>query len=383
MAIASTAPIPQAADLFGLCRPASADDETLASPWTGGGAKAVWFSRAAWGLQAVAAGMASRLAGRPPRVWLPGYFCNQATWPLRNGGAEIRFYRTTASLTPDWDDCARLAAGGPPDLFVLVHYFGFPGDTAAARRFCDAHGAALVEDAAHVLRPHDGIGSVGDYVLYSLYKHLPLPDGGLLVIRPTARTQAETADAATAVGGRRAGANFTWIVKRALQMACPTVAARLGHRGPARFDDDPDPGPFPDNPLMSSTARRLLVRPRARLEQIAAARRTNEEALRETLRGAPGIVPLFDPPSAAMAPYRAVFRAKDNSTAQDYYGRFRSRGGVVETWPDLPPEVMEDETRHAAAISLRRTVLALPIHAGLQPKTLIQTYGINTYGALL
>jgi hypothetical protein len=43
--------------------------------------------------------------------------------------------------------------------------------------------AWLIEDAVHALRPVRGIGASGDFVLYSPHKHLPIPDGAVLVVR--------------------------------------------------------------------------------------------------------------------------------------------------------------------------------------------------------
>lgn len=378
MTVASTAPMPGMSDLlavFNRSRRDATEDGRLAAPWLGDGDTARWFSRATWGLKAIVDAHRTKLGTNAPCLWLPDYFCNQATWPLRQARVELVFYPIDETLGPDWNRCEALAKATPPNLFLQVHYFGFPAALAAARSFCRSHGAALIEDATHVLAPFGSVGEAGDYVLYSLYKHLPLPDGGLLLIRPTAGARTEALSVTAAVDGARAGPNLVWFAKRTLQVACPGLAARIARRGPARFDDDPAPGPLPERPLMSTAARRLLVHIRARLDGIAAARRANERALREALAEVPGISPLFDPPSDQTVPYRAVFRAENEALARLNFDRFRANGGVVETWPDLAPEVMADKTRHAVAISLRRTVLALPIHAGLQAKTLVDTYG--------
>ena len=43
-------------------------------------------------------------------------------------------------------------------VVMIVHYFGFPTDTAAVRKLCDIHGLQMLEDCAHaffgVVLPH-------------------------------------------------------------------------------------------------------------------------------------------------------------------------------------------------------------------------------------
>ena len=183
--IFTTAPALRFRDLAGLAKPRPiTDDSALARPWTAIGDTPLWFSRAAWGLGAIAAAHADGNAA--PSLWLPDFFCNQSTWAARRAGAAITFYPVQENLSPDWPACDALAEAAAPALFLQVHYFGAPADLRPARAFCDVHGALLIEDAAHALGPSAGIGAAGDYVMWSPYKHLPVPDGGLLDVRPSA-----------------------------------------------------------------------------------------------------------------------------------------------------------------------------------------------------
>lgn len=86
MRVISTAPALRFRDLAGLFgRRAASDDEALARPWVAPGDRALWFSRAAWGIGAIVAG--HRTGGIAPCLWLPDYFCNQSAWPAREAGA--------------------------------------------------------------------------------------------------------------------------------------------------------------------------------------------------------------------------------------------------------------------------------------------------------
>lgn len=357
-------PLPRWAGLAAAFAAAALDDDALAAPWRRGAARAFWFSRSAWSMAALArAATADR--GRAPCVWLPGHFCDQSTQPLRATGARVVFYPVDAARArPDWDACRRLAGEAPPDLFVIVHVFGRANDGEGARAFADAHGAWLVEDAAHALGPAPGIGAAGDAVFYSPAKVLAVPAGGLVLARhPRIAAALETGGAATPVA--------SWLARRAIQKLVPppVLAARV-RRGWPDFDHDPAPAPLPPTPGLGIAARRMIAHAGADMAAVAARRRVNADAFARALSHLSGFRPLFETDAAAPAPYRFVLRG-DGAPA--LFDRWRAAGLPVETWPDLPPEVKAAPHRHAGAIELRATLLLLPVHQTL-PDWAAETY---------
>ena len=94
------------------------------------------------------------------------------------------FYPINHNLEPDHKACRDLAKVYPPDLFVLVHYFGCPTFAAPKKDFCAKQHDWLLEDAPHVLRPSIGVGKYGDFIIYNPHILLPVPDGAVLKIRP-------------------------------------------------------------------------------------------------------------------------------------------------------------------------------------------------------
>jgi len=67
----------------------------------------------------------------------------------------------------------------------LTHYAGFPGPARAMRALADRHGLVLIEDCALSLLSADGpqpLGALGDVAVFCLYKSLPVPNGGALVV---------------------------------------------------------------------------------------------------------------------------------------------------------------------------------------------------------
>src|SRR3989304_7970413 len=92
-------------------------------------------------------------------VWFPAYFCNEALAPLRELEVDLKFYPVCEDLSPDWTILEGLVAHERAgQIFVLVHYFGFPNDVRQAHEFCERHGLKLLEDAGHVLLPTLSVG---------------------------------------------------------------------------------------------------------------------------------------------------------------------------------------------------------------------------------
>ena len=360
----TAAPLPRLGDLAAACWAREADDETLARPWKRQGQTAFWFSRAAWGLAALArVGVGG---GRAAGLWLPDYFCNQSTAPARATGAEIVFYPVGADLNPRWEDCRRLAERRPPTLFLLVHYFGAAADATEARRFCDGHGALLIEDAAHVLAPAPGIGEQGDAILYSPRKLLPIPDGALLLARDSELARQIGRAAAALPEG--APSPLPWLAKRLIQKASPEVLQRRWNRARAlAFAADPPFAPLAATPQLSGWGRRLLAIEGTRLETTAERYRRGREVLVRLFKTGTD-AEIFAPAAAAATPYRLVLSFTDEAIAAARYATWRDAGLPVETWPDLAPEVVAAPAAHATALRLRRTLLFVPLHqsAGLR-----------------
>lgn len=350
-------------------------DSPLAAPWQspGGDGRAVWFSRSAWSLQAIVTWWEAGHGGRKPNLWLPGYFCNQSTYPLRQTGARLTFYPVDDETGPDWEQCRSLASQEAPDLFVLVHTFGRAADAAAARDFCNQTGALLIEDAAHALGPAAGIGEAGDFVCYSPHKTLAVPDGALLLMR--GGDGAEIIGEAAYGGDGRAPGAITWVAKRALQKVLPEplLAWRARRQTPA-YADDPPYVALPHHPRISSLARSMLARSMLTggadvLATAADARRRNWKALEKAIAGRKGCRPLEADERAA--PYRFVVRCDDQQIAAALFEELRGRGCPAESWPDLPPEVLAAPEIHGAAIGLRRTLVMLPVHQTANSEDLI------------
>jgi hypothetical protein len=367
-----------------LLRPDTVPGAALAAPWHRDGEIAGWLSRSAWSLALVALWRRAAAPAEMLTVWIPDYFCNASLIALRRTGARLVFYPVTQESEPDYAACKELAKEQPPHVFVLVHYFGRPAAAAAAAEFCKTRGAWLIEDAAHVLRPVAGVGSHGDFILYSPHKHLPLPAGAVLVARPNGPSKFGPEGLARLgrpdgwpgllldlyrspgfpAAGVRGGA-VLWLVKRCLQKL------GIGASGApvATFAEAIPPG-FHDTarlsaPALGGVARRLLPGMASGLGKVAL-QRQRHQMLWDVLAGGgrfaeAGVAAAVRPVQREWTPYLAAYRIDENH-AERCWRMLADSGLPLTTWPDLPPEVSANRERHPAAWRLRHSAFYLPLH---------------------
>ena len=103
---------------------------------------------------------------------------------LVDAGARVTFYRVGSHWDVDLDDVEK-KIGRDTRALYLTHYAGFPGPARAMRALADRHGLVLIEDCALSLLSADGpqpLGALGNVAVFCLYKSLPVPNGGALVV---------------------------------------------------------------------------------------------------------------------------------------------------------------------------------------------------------
>jgi hypothetical protein len=311
-------------------------------------------------MAAVADTLASEF-DRDVRVWVPEYFCDQALWPIRQQRTSLHFYPVDDRGRPDWERLDPKAA--PPDLFLLVHFFGHASDSAQARTFCDQNGAVLIEDATQALGPDGVIGREGDFVFYSPWKFFPVPNGALMLVRPRGRQRLGAVTGAIAKLGAASSPGFQWLKQAALSKI-PRAGSRA-IRGD--FFGDPVVTAMPLRPMPSPVSKPVFAS--VSLEETARRRRENDAAARDFFAGLQGWRPFDETPSKG--PIQSVFRLDSPERASAAHDALREVGVRVGSWPGLPREVSEPQSH---AVRLRRTVLSLPCHQDLTPTRLVDAF---------
>jgi dTDP-4-amino-4,6-dideoxygalactose transaminase len=285
---------------------------------------------------------------QPDEVLAPAYHCGAEIEALARAGLGSRFYDATETLAPDPDELETLV-GSRTRALLLIHYLGFPQDSPRWRRWCDERGLLLIEDCAQALYASLGgvpVGTLGDLAVFSLYKSLPLPDGGAFLSR------------LPAPDGRRPALGTRGVVKLHVQWLM-TRSARLDRllmRPERPQQDDAELG----EPLsVPSRATRHLL-PRLATADVPIRRRAVYQRL---LSEAAGRVPAAFatlPPGAS--PLAFPLAAADDGELES---RLESRGIKARRLWQRPHPLLPARG-FAAARSWRRRFLALPVHQELR-----------------
>jgi hypothetical protein len=367
-------PLPSLSALFCSFFSPIQNETEIAKTWCRQGDKGFLFSRSSWSLQAIAA-WRRKLTGRNPVIWIPDYFCNSALTPLRESDVCLIFYPIDSQMNPSAEACQRLLANNPPDLFVLVHYFGQPAKAPWLVSFCKKNDTWLIEDAAHVLKPAPGVGEIGDLVLYSPHKHLPIPDGSVLVLHaegpfnlssnPTAMDAfKQVRSSLLDKQGYTIKPTLIWFIKRFLQL--------LGYRRSQsprifRADVKPSNNSFP-HPKVSGLALRLLKWHLPQLPMIAYTRKKHQRLWEQVLKwsrpGKQQFSSILNEDNYNV-PYQAGFIGESEDEIEVFFKFLQQCMLPVTTWPDLPPEVLENKSIFTNANTLRYRSFFLPVHQAL------------------
>jgi dTDP-4-amino-4,6-dideoxygalactose transaminase len=126
-------------------------------------------------------------SNRPPRVLLPSYLCASIVQPFENEQVSLSFYPVEEDLATDPQVLLRAIRQTRPGACLFINYFGFPPSAAVAAALASCRKDSwVIEDCSQGFwteGPESAVGHVGDFVLASLRKFLPVPDGALLVNR--------------------------------------------------------------------------------------------------------------------------------------------------------------------------------------------------------
>ena len=353
-----------------------ATDTQIIKPWLQNDEQHFWFSRSAWSLYAIALFRIKFFGQDNIQVWVPGFYCNASLSLLRDLGVELQFYPLLLDGKPDMDRCKLMLEQSSPDLILFVNYFGEMFDAKDLASFAKNNNAWLVEDCAHCLKPENGIGLTGDFVLYSPHKFLALPDGALLLIRsdgPSNLTKVEFDDVYNKLLLKEKSSFLTsvkWLIKRFIQ--------KLGIRRMVNFisyqhDDIKTNSSWLPGPKMSTLAKSFLYLMIPELENEARNRKRNALEWKSELLShyclKQDVKALF----RKNTPYLAGFQVETKAQAKKIFDRLQNANVPVTTWPDLSPEVLHDMPGQNISIERRYTRFYLPVHSSVEPKKIRET----------
>lgn len=309
--------------------------------------------------------------GEGDEVLMPAYNEGVEVAAVLDAGPSIRFFPIGSRLEIDLDDLRARISPKTKALFV-IHYLGFPQPLEEMKAICREHGLWLIEDCAHaLLSSADGqpLGRDGAFSIFCIYKTIPVPHGGLLVLNDPSLGLPEEAQPPGLLSSLRGLPHHLFDY---LEIRQPALGRwfRVGVRHPTRallrrapvgrthiVDDK-----F-ERALVGLGASKLVRRlsARADTEAIVKTRRRNFEALmdllpksRQVIHTLPeGVCPLFFPVLVADKPSAMRILAGKGIESIPFWSKAH---------PAIPAGAFP------AVEYLRAHVLEVPIHQTLQPE---------------
>ena len=299
-------------------------------------------------------------------VLLPAYHHGVEVEALVDAGAQVSFYRIGRRMEVDLDDVER-RIGPATRALHLTHFAGFPGPARAMQEIARRRGLYLIEDCAHALLTLDAgepLGRTGDAAIFCLYKGLPVPNGGALVINDPEISNVPQPDPAPL------SSTFSLMASSLLRRmalrgggpgrAARRLALRLGKRALRASGVSPVlPGSehFSRDHLdlgMSSVSLRIALS--QDFDRIRAAQRRNYACLLEGLRDVSE--PLFPRLAPGVSPFFYPLVVDDNRLAAR---RLNAMGiEAVDFWRGSHPRC--DLSEFPEVAYLRRSILEVPCH---------------------
>lgn len=356
--------------------------EEIVKFWLKNENQGILYSRSAWSLAAIALWRKLKNKQDEVNIWVPDYFCNSSLRPVRSIGANITFYPINEDREPDFTACKTLMKEKSIDIFMIVHYFGKPADVTQAYNFCYGKGIWLVEDAAHVIKPINGIGEKGDFVLYSPHKHLPIPDGAVLVINKkgvsaldvSASDRIEIENICLKSFKDRNNhfiKNAIWLIKRIIQKI--GVRPVSDNKIPFLMDTSCLKLEFPE---ISKLSKRMLINLLPSINHILRQRIRNKLLLDDYISSFNKKDIKIKNLDRDWNPYLAEYLISE-SVIEELYSDLIQKGLPVSSWPDLPTEIYTKPGDHEEAIKLRKSRLFIAVHQSLITKQICHLFEGN------
>lgn len=310
--------------------------------------------------------------GNGDEVLAPAYHCGSEIDALIAHGLNVKLYDVTSDAQIDGDRILSAISSCTRAVFI-VRFFGIQSDLADVMEECAGRGIRVIEDCAHQLwdsEEREHRMPAPDAIVYSLTKHLPVPDGGVLCLRERASNLPGLVRPTRMSVVRGCLPLFKrWMIRTIDNAVISEPASKYARdtwRPVSNSDSDRrmPSGYFFRRATMYTAASGLTCQVAARSvgSAIASARRANYEALAAALQGvAAGARPLIPEPPVDACPPVFPLIVDDSST---WAAALRARCvHAVAWWRGEHPAV--DLESFPIARWLKQSVLALPVHQQL------------------
>lgn len=299
----------------------------------------------------------SNCYGRKPIIAFPKFYCYDTIYQIEKE-AEVVYYDIDETLIPNYKSVTEENKVRHIDLLVFVHFFGFEFQINDAKVFCKSNQTFLIEDAVHVMYPKSKIGKNGDFVLYSPWKNIGLPDGAILVINPKGPNRIDVDRISQWIEKKNdclkeypARNVNVWKIKRIIQKICPNRKVKGLNTESAKVH-------YEQTYRISTFSKNFLLKiSEVEVNQIGDKKRINKLIVEECLKEQYSKCKID---RGKIIPYTAVFETDDST---EIWTPILRMGQVAFKWPTIAEDIDENDPVR----QIKEKYLHIAIHDGMSP----------------
>ena len=283
-------------------------------------------------------------------ILIPSYFCGQSLKHLRDLGNDIIFYNVNKDLSPDYKKLDDIVKIKKVDIMLQVHYFGKIMPQENSRDFCDKNNIVLVEDCAHVIHPSISNKWVGDYLFFSLHKHFPVKNGGILYSKNNFKHETSVHNMIFP---------YVWYIKNIARKTLLSFKKLYKTSSNKVLFSNIKIKPKYKQPSLKEL--NYLNNLTKNLNEIIEIKRQNFKKLREFLESYKGWSSLVNFKKEDL-PYVMGMKCHNNNIMQKRFKSLYKQGCPVMIWPDLPVELKKDLDKYSKDVSRVKNTIFFFLH---------------------
>ena len=307
------------------------------------------------------------------RMLFPAYNHGNEIRALLAAGVKLEYYNILPNTDIDFADVERKIKETGIDVFYFIHYVGLPQNITHIKELKEKYNLLLIEDNALGLFSRfkdEPLGSTGDASIFCLYKTLPIPNGGALVLNNfdlDFEVQTVTPQRVSTLS-RLAGLLFFWLdlhfwgFGRKLQNLKSNLSGMADKMDVERVPVL-DSGFDVQRASWGMAGVSHYLAKRISPKKVISQRRKNFQFMLEHI---PASYHLFSELPQGAVPW--FFPVKLNNREFVFQELTRSGVDCARFWRQSHPDIPAD--RFPDVLSLRNSILELPIHQDLNERHL-------------
>lgn len=300
------------------------------------------------------------------RVLIPAYICKVIPSLLNGLGVQHSYYPVRRDLSIDVDALKSSLGSVNCKAVFIVHYFGFADpNLEEVVRLCRAKGVKIIDDCAHALYSKSNgreLGTDGDIGIFSLYKVLGSPTGGMLTVNSDFREPVKLEELPLIDKTIKQAMSFLYLAEKAIGFSIRPYLLTIGaikkfvHREK-------------ENSLVGRSCNidpmSLKIYKNADRAEIVRKRRDNFGYLLKRVSEI-GLTPIYASLPDGVSPFGFPILLENRDRIHHLLYK---RGFLLHAiWDELPDDIREEEFPYSHYLS--RGILVLPVHQDIELKHL-------------